>query len=315
VPLVKDAAQKTASWPDKLMRTRKFPEANQWSLCRDLLTAIGFDFERGHLGRAIHPGTTAVGFDDVRLALRTKDDDLCAAILTTLHEGGHGLYDQGFAEADRGTLLAQAPSMGLHEAQARLWENHIGRSKAFWDFFHPKIRATLGDAVMGLDAEKFHQATNRVAPSLIRATADELSYHLHVLLRYELEVALLNGTLAVKDLPGAWNERSAALIGVTPTSDRDGVLQDGHWASGMFGYFPTYTIGSLYAAQLIETYERDHALAGEIARGQFAPLLGWLKANVFDLGDRLPAEDVIAKATGRGLDAEAYFRHIEGKFA
>ncbi len=313
VPLVQEATRKTASWPASLMRARKFPDAKQWALCRDLLVAIGFDFERGHLDRATHPGTTAVGFDDVRLALRPSDDDLCEAVLTALHEAGHGLYDQGMALEDRGSLLGAAPSMGLHEAQARLWENHIGRSRAFWQYFHPKIRATLGDAVMGLDADKFYQTTNRVAPTLTRSTADELSYHLHILLRYELEIALLSGTLAVKDLPGAWNERSKALIGVAPKTDREGVLQDGHWASGMFGYFPTYTLGSLYAAQLIETYERDHDLTAEIARGEFAGLLSWLKKNVFDAGDRLPAEDLIARVTGKGLDAAAYFRHVEAK--
>jgi carboxypeptidase Taq len=312
IPLVRAATEKTASWPTGLVH--KPAAAKQWELCRDVLKAIGFDFARGHLDRATHPGTTAVGFDDVRMALRPQDDDLCEAILTTLHEGGHGLYDQGLAVADRGTLLAAAPSMGLHEAQARLWENHVGRSEAFWKFLHPKIQHAFGEAMKGVDAHKFYQATNRVAPTLIRATADELSYHLHILLRYELEVALLSGSLAVKDLPGAWNERSKTLIGVAPKTDRDGVLQDGHWASGMFGYFPTYTIGSLYAAQLIETYERANPLADEIAGGKFALLLAWLAKNIFAAGDRYAAEDLITKVTGMGLDAAAYFRHVERKY-
>jgi carboxypeptidase Taq len=314
VPLVRAATDRTASWPAGLMHARKVPEAKQWDLACDLLAMIGFDFARGQLDRATHPGTTAVGFDDVRLALRTKDDDLAEAILTTLHEGGHGLYDQGFAKHDRGTLLAQAPSMGLHEAQARLWENHVGRAQEFWNFFFPKMRATLGDSVMNLDAEKFYQATNRVAPTLTRASADELSYHLHILLRYELETALISGDLAIKDLPAAWNEKSKTLIGATPATDREGVLQDGHWASGMFGYFPTYTLGSLYAAQLIETYERDHELSDEIAGGNFKPLRAWLKHHVYDEGDRLPAEALITKITGKGLDTAAYFRRIERKF-
>jgi carboxypeptidase Taq len=314
VPLVRAASEKTVSWPAKLMHARKFPEAKQWDLARELLSLIGFDFERGHLDRATHPGTTAVGFDDVRLALRTKDDDLAEAVLTALHEGGHGLYDQGFADKDRGTLLAQAPSMGLHECQARLWENHVGRSAEFWTFFFPKVRATLGDSVLGLDAEKFFQATNRVAATPIRANADELSYHLHILLRYELETAMIAGDLTVKDLRHAWNARSKTLLGVDPASDRDGVLQDGHWASGMFGYFPTYTLGSLYAAQLIEAYERHHKLGEEIAAGHFKPLHAWLKTQVYHEGDRLPAEDLIKKITGKGLDAAAYFRHVERKF-
>jgi carboxypeptidase Taq len=312
VPLVQDATRKTAAWPDGTIR--KFSDDKLWELCRGVLKGIGFDFERGHLDRATHPGTTAVGYDDVRLALRVKDGDVGEAILTTLHEGGHGLYDQGFAKEDRGTLLAQAPSMGMHEAQARLWENHIGRSRAYWDHLFPQVAAALGDAAGGLSAEKFYQAANRVRPSLIRASADELSYHLHILLRYELEVAMITGDLKVSDLHGAWDERSEKLIGIKPDSDRNGVLQDGHWASGMFGYFPTYTLGSLYAAQLMEAYEKGRALEAEIARGAFAPLLTWLRDNIYRRGDLMPAEDLITKVTGQGLDAAAYFRHIERKF-
>lgn len=313
VPLVQETARKTAAWPET--PTRAVPDAKLWEMCREVLATIGFDFERGHLDRATHPGTTALGFDDVRLSLRPDHDDIAEAILTTLHEGGHGLYDQGLAPADRATLLAQAPSMGMHEAQARLWENHIGRSRAFWSFAFPKMRATLGNLMQGLDAEKFFQATNRVRPSLIRATADELSYHLHILLRYELEVAMIKGDLKVEDLAGAWNERSRTLIGVTPPSDRQGVLQDGHWSSGMFGYFPTYTLGSLYAAQLVETYAKGRNLDGEIAAGDFAPLLAWLGDNIFKSGDRVPTEDLVTRVTGKGLDAGAYFRHIAAKFS
>jgi carboxypeptidase Taq len=314
VPLVQETSRRTESWPDTIVRTRKFPDGKMWTLCRDLLEAIGFDFARGHIDRATHPGTSAVGFDDVRLALRTSDDDIAAAILTTLHEAGHGLYDQGLAVDDRWTLLAQAPSMGLHEAQARLWENHIGRSRAFWTYFFPKMRATLGEAVAGLDAEKFFQASNRVSATLIRSTSDELSYHLHILLRYELEVAMIAGDLKVADLPAAWNERSRALIGVKPKSDRTGVLQDGHWASGMFGYFPTYTLGSLYAAQLAETYAKECPLDRQIESGTFAPLLAWLRENVYSSGDRIPTEDLITRVTGKGLDSEAFFRHVKAKF-
>lgn len=308
VPLVREMTKKTAPWPTRLLGD--VPREKQHAISRVVLDAIGFDFERGQLGHALHPGTTAVGFDDVRLALRETDDDLCEAILTTLHEGGHGLYDQGLAPEDRGTLLAQAPSMGLHESQARLWENQIGRSLAFWQFMGPKLRA---HGIAAPAPDNFHRAINRVCPSLTRSSADELSYHLHILLRYELEVALLSGDINVKDLAHAWNERSAALIGAKPQSDREGVLQDGHWASGMFAYFPTYTLGSLYAAQLVEAYERDHNLADEVARGAFGGLRSWLREKVHALGDRLPAEDVIIRATGKGLDVTAYFKHVESK--
>ncbi len=314
LPWVESATSKTSTWPDDFLQARKAPEDKMWKLCRDLLGKIGFNFERGHLDRASHPGTSAVGFDDVRLALRSQSDDITSTILTTLHEGGHGLYDQGFSRNDRGTLLAQAPSMGLHEAQARLWENHVGRSQAFWTFLFPLMKDAMGNVLDGINAENFYQATNRVRRSPIRANADELSYHLHILLRYELEVAMIAGDLKVSDLPTAWNERSQVLVGVKPASDREGVLQDGHWSSGMFGYFPTYTIGSLYAAQLAETYNRDHSLDKDIEFGNFSSLLNWLRKTTHEQGDFLAAEDLIKNATGQPLDAEAYFRHVERKF-
>jgi carboxypeptidase Taq len=313
VPLVQDATKKTAAWPDTI--TRAVPDTKLWDVCNSVLEIVGFDFTRGHLDRATHPGTTALGFDDIRLALRPNHDDLLEAVLTTLHEGGHGLYDQGLAPQDRATLLAQAPSMGMHEAQARLWENHIGRSRAFWTFLFPKLRDVLGPLMQGLDAEKFFQAANRVRPSLIRATADELSYHLHVVLRHELEVAMISGDLKVADLAQAWNERSVSLIGIKPTSDLTGVLQDGHWAAGMFGYFPTYTLGSLYAAQLTETYAKSTKLDEQIARGEFTPLRAWLRDNIYASGDRIATEALMKRVTGQGLNTDAYFRHIAAKFA
>jgi carboxypeptidase Taq len=296
------------------MPTRAMPREKIWSLCRAVLQAIGFDFARGHLDDATHPGTTALGFDDVRLALRPSHDEVAEAILTALHEGGHGLYDQGLGPEDRATLLAQAPSMGMHEAQARLWENHVGRSRAFWQFLFPKLREGLGTSMQGLNADKFFQAANRVRPSQIRATADELSYHLHILLRYELEVAMISGDLKVKDLAQAWNDRSLALIGVKPASDLTGVLQDGHWASGMFGYFPTYSLGSLYAAQLIEAYGKTANLDEEIARGEFTPLRTWLRDKIYMSGDRIPTEELVTRVTGKGLAVDAYFRHVAAKF-
>lgn len=310
VPLVRQAAEATASSAASL-RGRRFAEAGQWELCRRMLGTIGFELERGRLDRSTHPFTLLAGVDDVRLTIRIEEDDLSAAVLATLHEGGHGLYDQGFLPADRDSLLGEAPSMGLHESQSRLWENHVGRSRAFWRHWLPAIRALFPDAAEGLDGDAFHRAVNAVRPGVNRVGADEMSYHLHILLRYELELALLAGGLAVRDLPAAWNDRSAALIGVRPASEREGVLQDVHWSLGMFGYFPTYTLGSLYAAQLAETYERERPLQDEIASGEFRGLLSWLRSNVHEPGHRFPAEEIVARATGRGLDPAAFFRHLE----
>jgi carboxypeptidase Taq len=280
-----------------------------------MLTSIGFDFERGRLDRSTHPFTLQAGVDDVRLTIRIREDDLSAAVMASLHEGGHGLYDQGFLDADRDCLLGEGPSMGLHESQSRLWENHVGRSPEFWEHWFPAIGQMFPGAIDGLSAADFHRAVNVVRPGVNRVGADEMSYHLHILLRYELELALLSGDLAVADLPEVWSERSAELIGVKPASDREGVLQDVHWSLGMFGYFPTYTLGSLYAAQFVEAYGKDHPLPDEIRRGDFTNLLAWLRKNVHQIGNRHSAEKVVTLATGKGLDSAAFFRHVEGKFA
>jgi carboxypeptidase Taq len=276
-----------------------------------MLAAIGFDFERGRLDPTTHPFTMLVGRDDVRVTSRADEADVTTNLLATLHEGGHGLYDQGFAARDRDSFLGDGPSMGMHEAQARLWENHVGRSLAFCEFLFPQMRELFSDALDGIDPRSFWRSLNRVRAGTKRIGADEMSYHLHIILRTELEVALVSGQLAVKDLMQVWNERSRALLGVEPASPRDGVLQDVHWAVGMFGYFPTYTIGSLYAAQLVETYATKNALDDEMRAGECGKLREWLRANVYELGNRHSAEDIVTRATGKGLDTTAFFRHVE----
>lgn len=307
----------TRNWSDmarrngEQLRGRRFDEDGQWELCRRILAAIGFDFERGRLDRSTHPFTAQVGAHDVRLTIRVREDDLPSAVLTTLHEGGHGLYDLGFLPTDRDSFLGESPSMGLHESQSRLWENHIGRSRAFWDRWFPTIEAIFPKAAAGLNGESFFRTVNAVRPGCNRVNSDEVTYHLHILLRYELELALISGDLSVHDLPAAWNERSQSLLGVAPVTDREGVLQDSHWSVGMFGYFPSYSIGSLYAAQLAEAYQMSHGLTGDLDGAEFQHLLAWLHHNVHQLGHRMPAEDIIRKATGTGLDSAAFFRHIE----
>jgi carboxypeptidase Taq len=312
VPMVKDASASAAASSDPLAG-RRFAEDRQWELCRQLLASIGFEFARGRLDRSTHPFTLFAGVNDVRITIRVDESDPTEAVLAALHEGGHGLYDQGFDPADRDSLLGEAPSMGLHECQSRLWENHIGRSRAFWHYAFGLLRELFPDSVAGLDGDTFYRAVNIVRPGVNRVAADEMSYHLHIVLRYELEVALLAGSLQTRDLPGIWSERSAALIGAVPSSDREGVLQDVHWSLGMFGYFPTYTLGSLYAAQLAETYARDHTLWEDVQRGQFGGLLSWLRTHVHRVGQRLPAEEIITRATGLGLDTGAFFRYLQAK--
>lgn len=290
---------------------RDFADAGQWELCRRILQAIGFDFERGRMDRSTHPFTAQSGLHDVRLTVRIRTDDLPSAILTALHEGGHGLYDQGFMPTDRDSFLAESPGMGLHESQSRLWENHIGRSRAFWRRWFPAIQALFPDASKGLSGDDFFRSVNCVSRGTSRVNSDEVSYHLHILLRYELELAMLDGQLNAADLPTAWNDRMKQLLGVVPASDREGVLQDSHWSMGAFGYFPSYTIGSLYAAQLAEAFQKSHRLSGEIDGADFEQLLIWLRTNIHHHGHRESAEDLMRNATGTGLDSGAYLRHID----
>ncbi len=310
IPLVQIATEKTRG-SAHILNGRIFAAAEQWKLARLMLETVGFDFERGRLDPTTHPFTMMIGRDDVRVTSRATEDDVTVNLLATMHEGGHALYDQGFLAADRDSHLGDAPSMGLHEAQARLWENHVGRSLPFIELLFPRMRQLFPSALEGIDAQKFWRALNCVRPGTNRTGADEMTYHLHIILRTELESALLASQLAVKDLVQAWDDRSHALLGTRPATARDGVLQDAHWAVGMFGYFPTYTIGSLYAAQLTEAYASKHNLGVEIRQGQFSGLLGWLSKNVYEIGNRLPAEEIVIRATGRGLETASFFRHIE----
>ena len=310
VPLVPRAQEATARNALKL-EGRTFPEAEQWQLFRKMLFAVGFDFQRGRIDRSTHPFTMMMGGSDVRLTSRVDERDIASGILATMHEVGHGLYDQGLVSGEQARMLDEGRSMGLHEGLARLWENHIGRSRAFCEFLTPHLHELFPAAMSGLDAEQFFQAINVVRAGVSRVGSDEMSYHLHIVLRYEIETALLSGQMSVSDLPSAWGERSASLLGTTPTSDRTGVLQDVHWAVGMFGYFPTYTLGSLYAAQLAEAYALNFSLQEEIRRGHFIGLVDWLTKNVFRLGSRMPAEQIVEQTTGRGLDTAAFFRHVE----
>jgi carboxypeptidase Taq len=290
-----------------------FSDAGQWKMCAALLERMGFSFERGRLDRSSHPFTLAAGSDDVRLTIRIAEDFLPAALFAALHEGGHGLYDQGFLPEDRERLIADAPSMGMHESQARLWENVVGRSRAFWQGFHPHLQKLFPEQLRKLDAEAFYAAVNVVEPSLIRVEADEVTYNLHILMRAELEVQLLSGALSAHDLPEAWAQKTRGYFGLTPRDVREGCLQDVHWALGTLGYFPTYTFGNLYAAQLAEAYGKVHDLAGELSRFELLPLSRWLRAEVQRHGMRYGADELVAQITGKGLDAAAFLRALAQK--
>lgn len=312
-PLVAELAEKTQATAEPLPAAR-YGEGAQVELCRQLLVDMGFDFTRGRLDRSTHPFTLMAGGSDIRLTIRVFEDNPLSAVFAALHEGGHGLYDQGFAPELEGTLLADAPGMGIHESQSRFWENHIGRRESFWVHRLPLFRAAFPGALDGWTAERFVRAINVVRPGVNRVEADEATYNLHILLRYRLELALVCADLPVVDLPGAWNELSEKLLGVRPRNAREGCMQDVHWALGAVGYFPSYLIGNLYAAQLVETHTDGHDLDGALARGELAPTTAWLRRHVHVHGHRRSADEIVTQATGRGLDPEPFFRTLALRF-
>jgi carboxypeptidase Taq len=294
---------------------RRFPEDAQWRFTLRLLRDMGFDFEAGRQDKSIHPFTGGTHPLDVRLTTKVEGQNPFPALFGSLHEGGHGLYEQGFREQDFRTTLAAAPSMGLHESQSRLWENLVGRSRPFWQHYYPLLQVELPEALGGVGEEAFFTQVNRVSRSLIRTEADEVTYNLHIVLRYQLELKLLSGDLDVGDLPGAWAEGMQGLLGITPRNDVEGVLQDIHWAWGELGYFPTYALGNLYAAALFAAARRAMGgLDDQLRRGQLLPLRDWLREQVHRLGHRLQAEDLIQRVTGQGLQDRDFISYLDAKF-
>ena len=312
VPLVAAIAERTA--PDDAFLHRPVDPAVQWAFGEDVAADVGYRFENGRQDRSAHPFTTSFGITDVRITTRIDPAFFPTGFFGTVHEAGHALYEQGIdPQLDR-TPLADGASLGLHESQSRLWENLVGRSDAFWQGRYPDLQArarTFAD----VPCETFVRAINRVHPSLIRVEADELTYHLHVILRFEIERQLVAGTLAVDDVPDAWSASMRDLLGVAPPSDADGCLQDIHWSLGAFGYFPTYSLGTLMSVQLWDAAERDLGpLAPQLAAGSFAPLLGWLREHVHRWGRRKTASEILQAATGSDLDAAPWLAYARAKY-
>ncbi len=282
---------------------REFPVERQRAFGRAAAERLGFDFGRGRMDVSAHPFCMPVGPGDTRLTTRYQAGDFREGFFGILHEVGHGLYEQGLDPAGFGTAIGDSASLGLHESQSRLWENRVGRSRAFWEHLFPAAQAAFPEALgdVGLDEMVF--AVNEVEAGPNRVRADEVTYNLHILVRFDLERALLDGRLAAADVPAAWNAAYRELLGVTPPDDADGCLQDTHWASGLFGYFPTYTLGNVYAAQLFDAAERQlGGLDEDFRQGRFERLLGWLREHVHRPGRRLPAAEIVRRATGQEPD-------------
>jgi carboxypeptidase Taq len=277
--------------------------------------AIGFDFAAGRLDVTNHPFCAGMGPRDVRLTTRYNEKSLDGSLFSTLHEAGHGIYEQGLPAERYGLPTGDAVSLGIHESQSRMWENLVGRSRAFWEHFYPEVQATFPEPLRSVSLDTFYFAINDVRPSLIRTESDEVTYNLHILIRFELELALINGELPVADLPEAWHAKYRQYLGIESPTDADGVLQDVHWSSGAFGYFPTYSLGNLYAAQFFEKAAKDLGdLNAMFRRGEFLPLREWLRANIHSHGRRYPAAELVRRVTGSPLSHDALMRHLRGKF-
>jgi carboxypeptidase Taq len=295
---------------------RHYPAEGQAKLAREAAAAVGFDFSAGRLDVSTHPFCSGIGPGDTRMTTRYDEKYFGDAFFGVLHETGHGLYEQGLPKEYFGQPLGEAISLGIHESQSRMWENLVGRSRSFWKFFMPKARAIFAEQLKDVSEEQWYFAVNDVRPSLIRTESDETTYNLHILLRFELEKAMLTGDLKIADLPAAWNQRMKQYLGVEVPDNTRGVLQDIHWSGGAMGYFPTYTLGNLYAAQFFEQARRDLGdLDGQFARGEFGPLLGWLREKIHRQGKRYRAPELVQRVTGRGLSAEPLLKHLRGKAA
>jgi carboxypeptidase Taq len=285
----------------------------QQALSRQLIEVFGASWDAFRLDLTVHPFQVTFGRDDIRLTTRYTEDDL-NSLFTAMHECGHGLYEWGSSPSLDRTPLAGCHSSALHESQSRLWENVVGRSLPFWRWFYPRVQEAFPDRLADVSLEQFHGAVNRAQRTFVRVDADETSYGLHVILRYELEQALVSGKLAAADLPDAWNTRFEELLGLEVPDDRLGVLQDSHWSGGAFGYFPTYLLGSVLSVQIAEkAREAIPDLDDLFERGEFAPLHEWLRENLYSLGSKLTPADTIERVAGGPIDPEPYLRYLRDK--
>jgi carboxypeptidase Taq len=314
-PLVQSIIDSGRRAPVDLL-ARHCPASAQETFGKRAAAAIGFDFERGRLDITHHPFCAGMGPHDCRITTRYDETFFPSALFGTLHEAGHGIYDQGLRAEWFGLPPGTYLSLGIHESQSRMWENLVGRSRAFWEHFFPQFAADFHEAARGVNFDDFYWAINHVEPSLIRVEADEATYNLHIIVRFELEQALLSGDLPAADLPAAWNDKYRQYLGITPPSDADGCLQDIHWSAALIGYFPTYSLGNLYAAQFFEAAERElGGLAEQFSHGEFAPLKSWLKQHIHDAGQCYTAAELVQRVTGQPLSHAPLVRHLRGKLA
>lgn len=295
---------------------RKFNEKKMMNFGVDVITKYGYDWNRGRQDKAPHPFETSFSVNDVRITTRFEADNPTTTLFSTMHEAGHAMYEQGIDPAYDRTPLAGGTSLAVHESQSRMWENLVGRSLPFWEHFFPVLKKTFPAQLDGVGLRAFYKAINKVAPSLIRVNADEATYNLHIMLRLELEIAIVEGKVAIKDLPEIWNTKMQEYLGITPSNDAKGVLQDIHWSSGLIGYFSTYALGNLVSAQLWEKINKDiKNLDDQIRKGNFSELLGWLRTNIHQHGHKYDSQVLVENVTGSKITPEPYVRYLTKKYS
>ncbi len=301
--------------PDEKIFLQKYPIGAQKRFALRVLRNMGYDFKRGRMDISAHPFTSGNG-DDVRITTRYDPNDLRPALFAAIHEGGHALYEQGYDPKHYGTPMAQAISLGYHESQSRLWENLVGRSRPFWEYYYPRLQKVFPKQLEKYDMEEFYRGVNLVRPSLIRVEADEVTYNLHILLRFEMEKDMIEGKLDPKEAPEVWNQKMDEYLGITPDTDSNGVLQDIHWSMGLMGYFPTYTLGNLYSAQIFHQAKKEIKDLDElIASGKLRPLRNWLRENIHRHGKRYTAEELTKRLTGEPLNEDYFINYLREKYS
>ena len=313
LPLVQAIAQKPPI-DDAILR-QDYDEQAQWAISVRAIQQFGYDFNYGRQDKSVHPFCTSFGLRDVRVTTRVARDQLASCLMGSMHECGHALYDLGYPDKYARSPLGHSASLGIHESQSRLWENLVGRSHGFWEFFYPQLQAAFPAQLSAVSVDKFYRVINRVKPSFIRVEADEVTYNLHTLLRFELEVDMLEGRLQARHAPQAWNAKCKEYLGLDVPDDRHGVLQDTHWGGGLIGYFPTYTIGNLASAQFFAKALADvPSIPEDIRHGRFDTLLGWLRQNVHRHGRKYLPADLVKVATGEPLSARPYLAYLDKKY-
>ena len=314
VPIVQ---QITAQQPaDDSCLHQVFPEEQQLAFGLDVIKRFGYDFNRGRQDKTHHPFMTKFSLGDVRITTRVKERDLGEAIFSTMHESGHAMYEMGINRSYEGTPLASGTSSGVHESQSRTWENLVGRSRSFWEFFYPRLQGVFRQQLGNVSLDTFYRAINKVQRSLIRTDADEVTYNLHPIIRFNLELELLEGSLEIRDLPEVWRERYASAIGVAPPDDKDGVLQDVHWYGGIIGgAFQGYTLGNILGAQFYAAALQAHPeIPAQIADGEFRTLHEWLRENIYQHGSKFTADELVKRVTGGPLDIKPFIAYLKKKY-